>query len=153
VVAVLLLLLVILIIFIQSKWGQDIIVSKAVTYLQEQIGTHVSLDKLYLTFSGDLSVEGLYMEDQKGDSLIYSKNLQISIALMPLIRGTKIHIKDIDWEGLNANIQRDSLGKFNFDYIVEAFTSADTATVDTTSAMVFQLDKLAFHDFRLKYHD
>lgn len=153
VVAVLLLLLVILVIFIQSKWGQDIIVSKAVTYLEEQIGTHVSLDKLYLTYSGDLSIEGLYMEDQNGDSLVYSKDLQVSLALMPLIRGTKIHIKDIDWVGLNANIQRDSLGKFNFDYILEAFTTTDTATVDTTATMAFQLDQLEFHDFRLNYND
>src|SRR5690606_34620802 len=64
----LILLFVILIIFIQSKWGQDFIVSKAVTYIEDKIGTQVSIEKLYLTFSGDLSLEGLYMEDQKGDS-------------------------------------------------------------------------------------
>lgn len=153
VIVVLILIFAMLIIFIQSKWGQDIIVSKAVNYLQEQIGTHVSIDKLYLTFSGNLSIEGLYLEDQKGDSLIYSKDLQVSLALMPLIRGTKIHIKDLDWDGLIANVHMDSLGTFNFDYILEAFASEDTTTVDATSTMVFQLDHLDFHDFRLNYQD
>ncbi|WP_417364126.1 translocation/assembly module TamB domain-containing protein [Galbibacter sp.] len=150
---VLILLFGILIIFIQSKWGQNLIVSKAVTYIEEKIGTEVSIEKLYLTFSGDLSLEGLYMEDQKGDSLVYAKNLQLSVALMPLIRGTKIHIKNIDWDGLSANVYRDAEGTFNFDYIVEAFASEDTTAVDTTSATVFLIDALALSDIKLRYQD
>src|SRR5690606_25023556 len=103
IMVVVVLLFAILVIFIQSRWGQNIIVSKAVTYIEGKIGTDVSIEKLYLTFSGDLSLEGLYMEDQKGDSLVYSKNLQVSVALMPLIQGSKIHIKNLEWTGLRAN--------------------------------------------------
>lgn len=149
----LILLFVILIIFIQSKWGQDFIVSKAVTYIEDKIGTQVSIEKLYLTFSGDLSLEGLYMEDQKGDSLIYSKNLQVSVALMPLIQGSTVHIKNLEWTGLRANIHSDQAGSFNFDYIVEAFDSGDTTTVDTTSSTVFLIDALALSDIKLRYQD
>src|SRR5690606_32137939 len=149
----LILLFVILIIFIQSKWGQDFIVSKAVTYIEDKIGTQVSIEKLYLTFSGDLSLEGLYMEDQKGDSLIYSKNLQVSVALMPLIQGSTVHIKNLEWTGLRANIHSDEAGSFNFDYIVEAFDSGDTTTVDTTSSTVFLIDALALSDIKLRYQD
>src|SRR5690606_13694539 len=109
ILVVVVLLFAILVIFIQSRWGQHIIVSKAVTYIEGKIGTDVSIEKLYLTFSGELSLEGLYREDQKGDSLVYSKDLQVSVALMPLIRGTEIHIKNIDWDGLVANVHRDSL--------------------------------------------
>lgn len=153
IIVVLVLIFAILVIFIQSRWGQDIIVSKAVAYVEGKIGTDVSIEKLYLTFSGNLSLEGLYMEDQQGDSLVYSKDLQVSIALMPLIRGTQIHIKNIEWDGLIANVHRDSLGVFNFDYIVEAFASEDTTTVDTTSSPVFKMDALALNDFKLKYRD
>src|SRR5690606_30474041 len=153
IIVVLVLLFSILVIFIQSRWGQNIIVSKAVTYIEGKIGTDVSIEKLYLTFSGDLSLEGLYMEDQKGDSLVYSKDLQVSVALMPLIRGTEIHIKNIDWDGLVANVHRESLGVFNFDYIIEAFASEDTTTVDTTTSTEFLIDGLALSSLKLKYDD
>lgn len=153
VAVVLVLLFVGLVIFIQSRWGQNIIVSKAVTFIEGKIGTEVSIDKLYLTYTGDLSLEGFYVEDQKGDSLVYSDNLQVSVALMPLINGTKIHIRDIDWSGLMANVHKDSLGTFNFDYIIDAFASADSTTVDSTASPEFILDALAFNNFRLKYDD
>lgn len=153
IMVVVVLLFAILVIFIQSRWGQNIIVSKAVTCIEGKIGTDVSIEKLYLTFSGDLSLEGLYMEDQKGDSLVYSKDLQVSVALIPLIRGTKVHIKNIDWDGFVANIHRDSLGVFNFDYIIESFASEDTTTVDSAASTEFLIDGLALNNFKLKYDD
>ncbi|MCM5663562.1 translocation/assembly module TamB domain-containing protein [Galbibacter mesophilus] len=154
ILASLLLLFVILVLLIRSPWGQNIIVGKAVDYLSNKIGTEVAIDKLYLTFSGNLSAEGIYIEDQKGDTLVYSKRLEAFVALLPLIRGNEININYIDWEGLKATVTRDTLGKFNFDYIVDAFAAADTTQVDTTSgSMKFNLEKIKLQDIRLIYDD
>lgn len=153
IIAVIVLIFAVLIIFIQSKWGQDIIVSRVVSFVEQKIGTPVSIEKLYLNFSGDVSLEGLYLEDRQGDSLIYSKDLQLSVALMPLIQGSKIHIKNIRWDGLIANVERDSDGVFNFDYIVDAFANQDTTAVDSTASPVFLLDAVDLSNFKLKYDD
>ncbi len=129
----LLFLFFVLVLLVRTPWGQNLIVGKAVTYLSNKIKTEVSIDRLYITFSGNVSLDGLYIEDEKGDTLIYSKNLEVATALMPLIRGTEVDLKHIDWTGLHANIKRDTLGEFNFDFIVNAFASSDSTTVDTTS--------------------
>ena len=75
----LLFLFFVLVLLVRTPWGQNLIVGKAVTYLSNKIKTEVSIDRLYITFSGNVSLDGLYIEDEKGDTLIYSKNLELSI--------------------------------------------------------------------------
>tara|TARA_R110001592_G_scaffold96331_2_gene276645 strand:- start:26934 stop:31958 length:5025 start_codon:yes stop_codon:yes gene_type:complete len=132
------LLVVLILLFVRSPFGQKIIVNKATQYVSEKTNTKVSLDRLFLTFRGNLYLEGLYLEDPKGDTLIYSHKLETGLALIPFIRNNKINISRLEWEGLTANIQRDSTGVFNFNYLIEAFsgggTSTDTTSVDTASS-------------------
>ena len=69
------------VLFIRSPWGQNIIVTKAVSFIADKTGTEVSIDRLYLTFSGNLYLEGLYLEDEQQDTLVYSKDLEVSVPL------------------------------------------------------------------------
>ncbi|MEL4309056.1 translocation/assembly module TamB domain-containing protein [Joostella sp. CR20] len=143
-----------LILLIRSPWGQNLIVGKAVGFLSEKIGTTVKIDKIYITFSGNASLDGLYIEDQKGDTLIYSKNLEVATALLPLIRGTEVDLSLIDWEGVRANIHRDTLGVFNFDFITNAFATEDTTAVDTTTQTTkINLGNIRLSDINITYDD
>ncbi|WP_335964244.1 translocation/assembly module TamB domain-containing protein [Galbibacter sp. PAP.153] len=143
-----------MVLFIRSPWGQNIIVGKAVTYLSDKIGTKVTIDRLFITFGGNISLEGFYVEDQKGDTLVFSKDLEASLAFLPLIRGTEINIKSVNWNGLKANIKRDSAGTFNFDFITDAFSPADTASVDTTSqSPEIKLENIQLKNINALYDD
>ena len=82
----LLILIITILLFIRSPWGQGIIVNKLVSYISDKTNTIVRLDKAFITFSGDIQIEGLYLEDKNGDTLIYSKLLDADIPLMPLIK-------------------------------------------------------------------
>lgn len=115
-----------LVLFIRSPWGQDIVVQKATAYLSEKTQTDVSLDRLFITFSGDVFLEGLYLKDQGGDTLLYSGKLETGVRFLPLIRSGKINVSKLEWSGLRANVERDSSGRFNFDFILDAFGSANT---------------------------
>ena len=70
------------ILFVRSPWGQRIIVDKMVNYVSDKTGTKVAIDKLFLTFDGDLQLDGLYLEDLKGDTLVYSKSVEANIPLL-----------------------------------------------------------------------
>ncbi|WP_417444051.1 translocation/assembly module TamB domain-containing protein [Joostella sp.] len=154
IVAILLLLFFVLVLVIRSPWGQNLIVGKAVNFLSNKIGTEVKIEKLFITFSGNASLNGFYIEDEKGDTLVYSEKLELSTSLLPLIQGTEIDLNLVDWSGLKANIERDTLGRFNFDYIVDAFASADTTQVDTTSgSMKISLGKIKLEAINLRYND
>ena len=155
----LLILLFLIILFIRSPWGQDIIVGKAVDYAKEKTGTEVAIDRLFITFSGNVFLEGVYLEDQQADTLLYSRSLETGVALLPLIQNGSIHVSKLDWEGLKANVLRDEqTGKFNFDFILEAFQS-DTTTVeavetDTTSSLPdIDLGPIHLKVFNLSYVD
>ena len=61
----LLVLIPVIIIFIRSPWGQNIIVDKVVNYVSEKTNTRVEIEKLFITFDGDVQLNGLYLEDKK----------------------------------------------------------------------------------------
>ena len=129
--------LMLVVLFIRSEWGQGIIVNKAVKYVSDKTNTKVAIDKLYITFDGDILLKGLYLEDKKGDTLIYSKYLEADIPLWPMIKGNGIGIEQLDSEGLRANITRkDTINSYNFQFLIDAFAPENptTTTVTDTTA-------------------
>jgi len=123
-IGVFLLILVLLVIFVRSPWGQDIIVDKLVNYLSDKTNTEVSIEKLFITFDGNVQLDGLYLEDEKGDTLVYSKSLEANIPLWKTINGEAVGVDQLNWDGLKANIiRKDSLSGFNFQFLVDAFAS------------------------------
>lgn len=145
-----------LVLFIRSPWGQNIIVNKAVSYIADKTVTEISIDRLYLTFSGNLYVEGLYLEDEHQDTLVYSKALEVSVALLPLIKGDRINVKSVDWDGLIANIHRPASSEnFNYNFLIEAFASTDTTTTDTTTTASPEIviGKISLSNFDISYND
>lgn len=132
---VILVLLIALIFFIRSEWGQEIITPKVASFLENKIGTKVIIEKLYITFDGAIKLDGLYIEDVKGDTLIYSREFEANIAFAPLISGTGFTLNNAKINGLRATVKRkDTLSGFNFDFISEAFASESSPTPEQKSA-------------------
>ncbi|WP_179343672.1 translocation/assembly module TamB domain-containing protein [Winogradskyella ursingii] len=132
-----LIFLFLVVLFVRSPWGQNIIVNRVVNYVENKTNTKVEIEKLFITFDGDVQLDGLYLEDKKGDTLVYSNTLEANIPLWAMIKGQAVGVEDLDWDGLRANIIRnDSISGYNFQFLIDAFTPADTATVatDTTAA-------------------
>lgn len=143
--------------FVRSPWGQDIIVSRVVSYVSGVTGTKVSIDRLYVTFSGNISLEGLYLEDEQQDTLIYSNELEVSIALLPLIKGDEINVKSVDWDGLTTHIYvDDSSKKFNYEFLIIAFAGTpDTTSVatETSASPEISIGDINFTDFQIHFED
>ncbi|MEP1087261.1 MAG: translocation/assembly module TamB domain-containing protein [Algoriphagus sp.] len=150
-----------MILFIRSPWGQGILVDKATSYVANKIGTEVAIERLFITFSGNIYLEGLYLEDTQGDTLIYSKNLEAGVAIAPLISTGNINVTKLNWEGVVARVSRSAeTEKFNFDFILEAFASqpADSTQItptDTTASnpLKIKLSPISLRDFDVSYLD
>ncbi|SFZ89662.1 Family of unknown function [Flaviramulus basaltis] len=150
-------LFILLVLFIRSPWGQSLIKDQVVSYISDKTKTEVSIDKLFLTFSGSLQLDGLYLEDKKGDTLIYSKTLEANIALLNIIRGNSVGVDALYWEGVVAKIKRkDTISSFNFNFLIDAFTSPQEKNIaidSTETAMQFILKNLDFKNFDVVYND
>ena len=143
------------ILFIRSPWGQDIIVNKLIDYVSDKTATKIEIDKLFLTFSGDIQLEGLYLEDKKGDTLLYSKLLEADIEFSPLLFDNTLELDNLEWEGVTARILRNKdAEKFNFTFFQEAFAAQDlTAEPETVEPFQLVIGSVALKDFDVVYID
>ncbi|HEU0136555.1 MAG TPA: translocation/assembly module TamB domain-containing protein, partial [Flavobacterium sp.] len=109
------------------------------------------IDNLAIGFPKKIVLEGVYFEDQKGDTLISGERLAVNISLFKLL-DNQLEINSVDLRGIVANVSRDKDSVFNFDYIIDAFASDKPA--DTTSApMVISVSDINLDRIRIKFDD
>jgi hypothetical protein len=140
---------------IQTPFGQNFLTNQANSYLRKKLKTKVNIEKVRFDVPDWILLEGVYFEDEQGDTLIAGKRLYVDLDMYSLIKGN-VGINKVEVEGINANINRvlpDTI--FNFQFIVDAFAGADTtAQVDTTSSpLEMRLDQISLKDVRLSYRD
>jgi hypothetical protein len=159
-IGIILILVVAILLFLRSPWGQDILVGKATSFISKKTGTIVNIERLFITFKGDLTLEGLYLEDLEGDTLIYSKLLETGISFIPLIKNGDIEVSKLEWQGVTAKVKRDSVSQnFNFNFLMEAFISApdeQEEPVEQDQPQSFpniSLGPVDLLDFKLVYED
>lgn len=156
-----LLFILLIILFIRSPWGQDLIADKLISNFAKKTNTTIEVERLFITFSGNIFLDGVYLEDKKGDTLLYSKELEADIPLLPIIRGKGISVTSLEWSGVRANISRkDTVQGYNFEFLQEAFatdtttTSASQASQDTTSSpQKINIGQIFLKDIHLTYND
>ena len=152
----LVLVFVVLVLLIRMPCVQHKITTQITGYLSEKTNTKISIDRLLLTFKGHLKLDGVYFEDKKGDTLIYSKSLEAGIAIWPLITNGNIGISSIDWQGVKATVTRkDTISSFNFQFIADAFATPSTTQTEPESDTPpnISLGVLTFKDIHIIYQD
>ncbi|MDQ1164442.1 translocation/assembly module TamB [Flavobacterium sp. SORGH_AS_0622] len=143
-------LLLLLIILIQVPSIQNFVKDKAITYLHNKIKTKVSLDHISIKFPKDVVLEGFYFEDQKKDTLLAGKRLEVDVDLFKLV-SSELEINSVSLENVKANISRNKDGVFNFDYIIKAFESKEPKVEDPDakpfkiSVVKVNLDQVKFN--------
>ncbi|MCR4033368.1 MULTISPECIES: translocation/assembly module TamB [Flavobacterium] len=143
-------LLLLVIILIQVPSVQNFVKNKAITYLEGKIKTKVSLDKILIKFPKDVVLESFYFEDQKKDTLLAGKRLEVDVDLFKLV-SSELEINSVSLENVKANISRNKDGVFNFDYIIKAFESKEPKVEDPNakpfkiSVVKVNLDQVKFN--------
>jgi translocation and assembly module TamB len=148
-------LVLVLTVVIQIPSVQNKIVHKAISFMETKIGTRMSLSKFSLQFPKTIVLTGLYLEDQKRDTLLYAKEISVNTDLWQLLHH-RIQLNDVSLKEINAKISRPANDStFNFNYIIEAFTSDSVTTPkDTTSSVwKFSLYNLEVNKAHLQYSD
>ncbi|WP_237701623.1 translocation/assembly module TamB domain-containing protein [Algoriphagus machipongonensis] len=148
-----------LILFIRSPWGQGIIVDKAVTFLEDKTGADVEIERLFITFSGNIYLDNFYISDVNGDTLAYSRELEAGIAFVPLIKNGAIHVSNFEWDGLKVRVKRpEESGVYNFQFIIDAFSSgeeevAETPPEEESPQLDITLSPISLRNFDIQFKD
>jgi hypothetical protein len=144
-------LFLLLVLLIQVPAVQNALKNKAVTYLEGKIKTPVRIDRIEIGLPKKVIVEGVYLQGQKGDTLIFGKKIAVDISLFKLL-SNEVEVNSVALEGITANVSRDKDSVFNFDYIIKAFDSGKPK--DTTSKpMKISFNKISLDKIKIKFND
>lgn len=125
-----LLLFTLLVLVIRIPPVQTRIIQKVTQVVSTKTGAEFNIDKLYLTYSGGLKIEGLFLGTSTGDTILQADHLNTGIAVWPIFN-SRYQISHLDMEGATINLIRGEDSLFNYDFIISAFTSTDTLTNQT----------------------
>lgn len=148
-------LLVLIALLIQIPAVQSKLTQKAVNFLEEKIGTEVSLEGVRISFPKNIVLEGLYLEDQQGDTLLYAGRFLVNTDLWALTR-KEVQLNNLILENTVAFVDRaENDSAFNFTYILKAFAGDSTAVPDTLEqkGWNFSLKNITLQNIRLHYDD
>ncbi|MBG8554302.1 translocation/assembly module TamB domain-containing protein [Hymenobacter guriensis] len=154
--AFVLLLVVGVIVALQFPSVQDFAARKAAGYLQDKIGTEVRIAKFRTDWRHGLALDGVYLEDQKGDTLLSVGKLAVGIDLWALTK-SQINVSNVELVDGTVHISRtepDSV--YNFDYILAAFATGDTTTTtaaDSTGGFKYDIGDAHLQNIYLTYND
>ena len=123
-------LFLLVVLLIQVPSIQNYLRGKAVTYLQDKIKTPVRIDRIEIGLPKKVIIEGIYLQDQSGDTLILGEKIAVDISLFKLM-SNEVEINSIDLKGINATVTRNKDSVFNFDYIIKAFDSGKPSDPDS----------------------
>lgn len=142
---------VLLIFSLRLPFVQNFIKDKLIVYLEGKIRTKVSLEKVYIGFPNSLVIENLYLKGQKVDTLLAVRKFDVGLDMWQLIK-SKADLTSIDLEGVRANVVRDPQGKFNFDYIMDAFATSEKEE-SPSKPFIISLDKINLKDIGVTFND
>lgn len=142
-------------ILIQLPPVQNFAKKKVVSYLESKIHTKVAIEKINLQFPTSLSLRMVYFEDQAKDTLLYGNKIKVDISMWQLIRN-EINIRGVYLDGIVANLERKaSDSTFNFQYIIDAFTSEQKKEPEKedSSTMQFSVSEIQIDNSHFVYND
>lgn len=149
-------LLILIWILIRFQFVQDFAKNKTVTYLNQKLGTKVSIGGIRIDFPNSLVLKNFYFEDQQKDTLLSGERLLIDISMLGLLNN-RIAISNLELENVHANILRNKPDSvFNFEYIAKAFESNSEKTKtpkDSSTPMIFQMGAVQLKNLHFRFKD
>ncbi len=157
IIASVILLVVLIALSLNIPAVQNFVKDRAITYLKNKTKTEVRLESIKIALPKDVVLNKFYIEDRKGDTLLYAEKLQVDISLFKLLKNT-VEVNNIELKNIRANVKRISPDTtFNFSFLVDAFMSEEKkpedVNQDSTSTLKFRIDKVLFEDIGITYRD
>lgn len=137
---------------------QNFVKDKAITYLKNKTKTEISLESIKIGLPKDVILNKFYIEDKKGDTLLYAQRLAVDISLLKLLNN-KVEVNNITLQKIRANVTRINPDtSFNFSFLIDAFMSEQSKSEeqvqkDTSSTLKFSISKINLADIGIVYRD
>ncbi|BDD12159.1 hypothetical protein FUAX_45910 (plasmid) [Fulvitalea axinellae] len=113
------------ILFLDFKPIRQAIIKKISQVTEARYGQAVTLEDYNLQWPPGVSLKGLFVPDQQGDTVVALKSLKVKVNLIETIASGNVGITSLNLQRGRAYLIRRN-GEFNFQYLFGAPTKADT---------------------------
>lgn len=151
---VVILLITVVLILLRTDWGNQKLTGFATSYLSKKFGSAVTIRSIDITNLSSPRIIGLDLRDPKGNLVASFDTLQVGLSIEALLTRS-IDLKQVSLSGLKLRVIRSaSTGTFNYQFMVDAFSSGDTSAVDTSSSSWrFALEDVSLRRIDVQYID
>lgn len=111
---------IILSMLLQVSVIQNFAVDKVTEMLSAKAKTKMSISHIDIEFFSKVVIDDVYIEDQRGDSMIYLNKLRVGIDGINFLNG-KISLGVVDIKKGECNLYKDSLGVMNVQHVFDNF--------------------------------
>ena len=134
-----------------SAYVQQKITNYISNYLSESWGTTVQVKKINLEPFQQMNIEGLYVEDQRGDTLLYVKKLYADFSKFKLLRKNYV-LKELRAEELKFYLKRyKDQENLNLQFILDSL-GTDT-NKKNTKPFILELENVELNGIHFIYQD
>jgi hypothetical protein len=120
--------------------------------LRPRINTEVRIDKVHIGLFNHVNLQGVYIEDQQRDTLLFAKELDVKINIWKLFDNS-LQLNSVRLDEAVINISQATPGAaFNFQFLIDAFASSDTLSKPGSAPMSIDLQHIAIRHSRVSYH-
>ncbi len=143
-----------LFLWLQSAVGQDYLTQKTAKYLSQKIKSKVTIGKIRFDLPNWFLLEDIYIQDLQKDTLLQVKKAYFTLDAKK-IWNKNIYLKQIKLDGLHTEIYKFSeKDDFNYQFILNAFTSNDTSSQQNSSnSIAFDLKEISLKNASIRYSD
>lgn len=113
-------LLIVLLLLLRLPAVQTGMARIAADKLSRKTDTRISLDRVNINFIDRVTLKGLYIEDQAGDTMLYAGLLRVNLEVGRLLNRS-LEIDRIELEKVTAHLAENDSGTFNFQFLVDSF--------------------------------
>ncbi|UKJ08498.1 translocation/assembly module TamB domain-containing protein [Solitalea lacus] len=137
----------------QTKWFQTKAAQYGAEYLTKELKTRVEIKGLYIKFVKSVVIEGLYIEDLRKDTLLYSGLIEIDLNKLN-IKGRKILVDDLKLYDAHFAYKDFKNNTSNLSFLINYFSGTpDTTKKVPTKPFEFWVNSIDIKNLTFIYFD
>lgn len=118
----------------QTESFQTYAAQKATEYLSNELGTRIEVKRLKITFVKNVTLEGIFMSDQHGDTLLSGESLRVNVSGFDY-KNKKLNLDEAELSNVKVKLLKyKGEDDFNFQFLADYFSPKDTTQTDTTKS-------------------
>ncbi len=130
--------LIIITIIFSSPRFQSLLTKSTIDFFANRYEINITIDNVYLKFPDKLILSGVYIEDQKGDTLLYAWQFYTRMSKIQYFN-KKLYIDKINIVDPQINVCIDSTGVANFAFILEKFAEPEKDPDEVPKEFAFDI--------------